>query len=158
MSQKPDETFHTSDTQCCFGNAKTSHARLPVHPMCSLWDFDGAVTASRRVTHIYIHLYIYIVLCETPRPHFWSTVFTAGAREESDGREETERWIAVFWNWYGNLLMCPFTAYNYSIVAVTVQEQSCEIQGFTGTVLGPLWQICIYFELLGWMEQKMCFH
>lgn len=26
------------------------------------------------------------------------------------GREETERWISLFWNWYGNLVMCRFFA------------------------------------------------
>lgn len=70
------------------------------------------------------------------RPHVEATYYSWSVRGEH-GWEETERWITVFWNWYGNLTF------------EGVQKQFCDIQGLTDSHQ-HCWSccICLSFDLL----------
>lgn len=71
-----------------------------------------------------------IVPCETWRPHFEVLYYRWSQRGEH-GREETERWFTILWNWYGNLVMCSFTRLQ---LWVPQYRNGCvTFQGFTNS-------------------------
>lgn len=104
---------------------QTFYARLPVHHVYSLC-FSSAVT----LRAMWLHVDLWYCAMWNLRPHIEVLYYSWSARGEH-GREETERWITVFWNWYGNLVNVLIRRLTF--VSVTVQKQSCDIQGFTGS-------------------------
>lgn len=91
--------YHTT---LCFRTSYPSplEKRFRYHAAFLRCDTESAVTA-RWLSDI--------VPCETYNL-ILKYCMTAGVWEEGDGREETERWITNFWNWYGNPVTCSISA------------------------------------------------
>lgn len=82
----------------------TPQACLPVHQTLTRFAFSPAVT----LRALWLHVDFWYCAMWNLRPHFEVLYYSWSVRGEH-GKEETERLIAIFWNWYGNLVMCWFT-------------------------------------------------
>lgn len=101
----------------------TSQAHLTVRQVHSLCFSSSAVTLKA----LWLRVDFWYCAIWNLRPHFEVLYYSWSVRGEH-GREETERWITVFWKWYGNLVMWWFTAYHLWVLQY---RNGCDIQGFT---------------------------
>lgn len=68
--------------------------------------FYSAVT----LRALWLHVDFWYCAMWNLQPHF-EVLYYSQSASWKHGREETERWITAFWNWYGNLVMCWFFVY-----------------------------------------------
>lgn len=129
-----------------------SQACLPVRQIHSLCFSSTAVT----LRALWLRVDFWYCAMWNLRPHFEVLYYSWSVRGKH-GREETERWITIFWNWYGNLVMCSFTAHHSWVLQYRNGCVTFRVLPTRINTAGDAWanhaaDLCL-FVLLGLIEQ-----